>query len=529
MSYILKVKSQLNDVFSQFGKYIAPTYYHDRCERSLQMYLYVMHKREILLSLLALISAYILLLFIGFAGPNVHKENQITAKQIFDDSSINETYRSGLMSSGPFVVTTTSLNTYSQQLCLFLTFHLKNEEASEAFHKEIGVDIQLDGIDESNRNTTIISDGRLVYQLYCGGRQCEPIQVIHLTYIAYKHYRVHITFEKLESVNNKYTIEDITFTFQSINTSFTTLSIWFRFFFLLIAFCVMFWFTHSLYRFPIADWSLEQKWTSLLLSLLLVTNNPFYPMQFLLGSSLPRVMEVLFQCSLMSAVLLFWLCFYHGIRQNNRLLSTFYAPKVGLIFVLWITMISVMAGSVTNQLENPIYDETKHFQSSTFLQFSNAIFYILLIGYFIYLSLLMMSAFTELRSMPYFDIRLKLQSFLMIFVLTVSLLTIVLSSSSSAISRIPFLQILPFSYYYGSSASFLSLFSIVNLYICICAYYYRPSHNQHNNDCRVVRDNPTLSMINDSDEDVIYGSDTEEPLQPQPKLIDTKNDDEESD
>ncbi len=35
-------------------------------------------------------------------------------------------------------------------------------------------------------------------------------------------------------------------------------------------------------------------------------------------------------------------------------------------------------------------------------------------------------------------------------------------------------------------------------------------------------------MINDSDEDVIYGSDTEEPLNP-PKLIDTKNDDEESD
>ena len=33
MSYILRVRSQLNDIFSQFGKYIAPTYYHDRCER----------------------------------------------------------------------------------------------------------------------------------------------------------------------------------------------------------------------------------------------------------------------------------------------------------------------------------------------------------------------------------------------------------------------------------------------------------------------------------------------------------------
>lgn len=33
MSYILKVRSQINDAFSDFRKYIAPTYYHDRCER----------------------------------------------------------------------------------------------------------------------------------------------------------------------------------------------------------------------------------------------------------------------------------------------------------------------------------------------------------------------------------------------------------------------------------------------------------------------------------------------------------------
>ncbi|CAG2166422.1 unnamed protein product [Oppiella nova] len=491
------------------------------------MYLYVMHKREILLSLLALLSTYILLLFIGFAGPNVHKINKITATEIFSESQINSSYISRLMSSGPFVVTTPSLNTYSQQLCLFLTFHLKNEEASEAFHKEIAVNIRLDGIDESNKNISIISDSSLTYQLYCGGRQCEPIQVLHLTYIAYKHYRVGIAFERLDTVNNKYVIEDITFTFRSINTSFTTLSIWFRFFFLLISFCVMFWFTHSLYRFPFVDWSLEQKWTALLLALLLVTDNPFYPMQFLFGSALPRLMEILFQSSLMCTLMMFWLSFFHGIRQNSRSFSRFYGPKLALIALLWLIMVYVMSDSVTNQLDNPIFDETKHFQNSTFLQMANILFYLLLILYFIYLTLLMMSAFTELRSMPYFDIRLKLQTFLLIFVLTISLLTIVLSSSSSAISTIPFLQMLPFSYYYGSSAAFLSLFSIINLYVCICAYYYRPSLNQHS-DCRVVRDNPTLSMINDSDEDVIYGSDTEEPLQP-PKLIETKNDDEESD
>lgn len=332
------------------------------------MYLYVMHKREILLSLLALLSTYVLLLFIGFAGPNVYKFNKITATEIFSESQINSSYNSRLMSSGPFVVTTPSLNTYSQQLCLYLTFHLKNEEASEAFHKEIGVNIELEGIDGNNKNISIISGGRLSYQIYCGGRQCEPIQVLHLTYIAYNHYRVNITFERLEPVNTKYIIEDIIFTFRSINSSFTTLSIWFRFFFLLISFCVMCWFTHSLYRFSFIDWSIEQKWTSLLLILLLVTDNPFYPMQFLFGSSLPRLMEVFFQCSLQSALLLYWLCFFHGIRQNNRSFAKFYSPKLALILLIWFIMLYVMSSSVTNQLNNPIFDETKHFQDSNFLQ-----------------------------------------------------------------------------------------------------------------------------------------------------------------
>lgn len=44
-----------------------------------------------------------------------------------------------------------------------------------------------------------------------------------------------------------------------------------------------------------------------------------------------------------------------------------------------------------------------------------------------------------------------------------------------------------------------------------------------------MRDNPTLSMINDSDEDVMYGSDTEQPLTNNIKLIDTPDDGEESD
>lgn len=124
------------------------------------MYVYIMHKREVLLSLSALLSAYILLLFIGLAGPNVDKVNSVTARRMFEDSKIDANYTAKILSCGPFVVTTPTLSTYSQQLSLYMSFSLKNEESSEAFHKDFDVSIQLDGISRE-KNDTIIS------MLYC--------------------------------------------------------------------------------------------------------------------------------------------------------------------------------------------------------------------------------------------------------------------------------------------------------------------------------------------------------------------------
>lgn len=172
MDLMYKTRVQMNDMFSQFSRFIAPTYYHDRCERlvysnkvqvpirfifyrTLQMYVYVMHKREVLLSLLSLFSVYILLLFIGLAGPNVDKVNTVTAQDIFTESNINPNYTSQLLSSGPFILTTPMLTPYAQQLSLHVTFSLKNEESSEAFHKDFDMNIQLDGV-AADRNTSII-------------------------------------------------------------------------------------------------------------------------------------------------------------------------------------------------------------------------------------------------------------------------------------------------------------------------------------------------------------------------------------
>lgn len=99
------------------------------------MHLYAMHKREILLTLAGFLSTFVLLLFIGLAGPNVTKLDTKMANDIFKDNNINASLASDLLYQGPFTLFTPTMSTYSQHLCLYITFYLRNEEASETFHK----------------------------------------------------------------------------------------------------------------------------------------------------------------------------------------------------------------------------------------------------------------------------------------------------------------------------------------------------------------------------------------------------------
>jgi hypothetical protein len=56
---------------------------------------------------------------------------------------------------------------------------------------------------------------------------------------------------------------------------------------------------------------------------------------------------------------------------------------------------------------------------------------------------------------------------------------------------------------YKNSVEFLSFYSLINLYLYTMAYVYLPAKNAVIDS--LFRDNPTFSMINDSDEDVVYG------------------------
>lgn len=273
-------------------------------------------------------------------------------------------------------------------------------------------------------------------------------------------------------------------------------------------------------------------------------SDPFYPVVFLFGSSLPRFMDIFFKTTFYSTLLFFWISFFHGIRQTNRSFTRFYSFKLLLIGLFWFSTTYVTSWSRIERLEKPTLDEVTAFNDSSFLRFCSILFYSSSFIYALYLLALMLAAFTELRCMPYFEQRIKLQGFMISITLIVATLIVVINfpappslpSSSSfspvedqnEVSAISFLQLIPWTYEYSSSASFLAIYSMSNLYVYLCAYFYYPATSSSLIDSRIVRDNPTLSMINnDSDEEILYTTENDQQVNlNQIKLVEPAEDEE---
>lgn len=88
---------------------------------------------------------------------------------------------------------------------------------------------------------------------------------------------------------------------------------------------------------------------------------------------------------------------------------------------------------------------------------------------------------------------------LMISVVTISIFIITLRFGSGILEEnfVPEL-----ASRYKNAVEFLSFYSLINFYLCTMAYVYSPAKNAAIDS--LFRDNPTFSMINDSDEDVVY-------------------------
>lgn len=284
------------------------------------------------------------------------------------------------------------------------------------------------------------------------------------------------------------------------------------------------WFAHVLRKYPVYDWSIEQRWISLLLPLLLLYDSkgyrndfwinfsnvaifitdPLFPLIFLSNSYFAGMIDAIFQATFLCALLCFWLCIYHGLRQNERKFLIFYLPKLIVISPIWLCAIVLASWEKMNELRDPTYS---HFVDSGNYNAFKVFFYISGAMYLIYLVLLILRAYSELRSMPFFDKRLKFLTLLMLFVIFI---TLIVTTSRFGFGVLEDNFVANLNTTYKSSAHFMCFYGLLNFYIFTCSYVYSPSQKQVHEP--ITKDNPTFSMLNSDEEEVVYGSEDDSRL-----------------
>jgi hypothetical protein len=152
---------------------------------------------------------------------------------------------------------------------------------------------------------------------------------------------------------------------------------------------------------------------------------------------------------------------------------------------------------IIQEFRDPMYDLTIDMTQFPTIRI---VFYLVGLIYILYLVFLIIRAFGELQNMPYFDIRLKFTALLMFCVVAISILIITVRFSSEMMEE----NFVPeFTSRYKTSVEFLAIYSLINLYLYTMAFVYSPSKTAGMDS--LFHDNPTFSMIYDSDEDVVYG------------------------
>ena len=66
---------------------------------------------------------------------------------------------------------------------------------------------------------------------------------------------------------------------------------------------------HSLQRFQ------DDRMDMIIFCIFFKILDPIFPLMFLVNSWIPGMFDAIFQATFLGALLLFWLCLYHGVRQ----------------------------------------------------------------------------------------------------------------------------------------------------------------------------------------------------------------------
>lgn len=160
---------------------------------------------------ICIINIFIILRRLGLAGPPITTTTTISATTLIKNTT--NANDKNLMSTGPFVMRTPLMTTYSQQLWLIGQMKTDNRD-NEKFDKTFQINVALEGVTTDHMPITLISNSDIhnrTRHLICERNYCDEFTIMHLGFLEYAHYIITVRFYDLDGFHQRYHIKDLNF------------------------------------------------------------------------------------------------------------------------------------------------------------------------------------------------------------------------------------------------------------------------------------------------------------------------------
>ncbi|KAL7717685.1 Transmembrane protein [Entamoeba marina] len=307
----------------------------------------------------------------------------------------------------------------------------------------------------------------------------ENCRTNSLTTEMYLEYPIYIVEVQVLGEQLKGLVGDMYFKITHVSKSYTTFELFWRLVFILfscLATFVYLWFNRSVVQ---ELWSHEQKWTIVLLTVLIWENNPLFPYEFLMDNAfylfVNSVIDTVFICFLMFYVLIMFDALRKPIRQRSTF--RFYFPRAILCCVLFALILLSFLYNKTRK----IYSPTVTGSNDIFNVICSTSIVVVLGIYLFWLIFSIIRSFSEVRKLGSAGYRVRVYG---LFTIIIVLLYVSLLSSAFYMG------------YRNNAVVGLATIAYVNWYCLILSVLYLPS-------AAVKKDLESRSTIVKLDEELI--------------------------
>lgn len=204
--------------------------------------------------------------------------------------------------------------------------------------------------------------------------RCWGFVVLYDDNIKYPFYAVEVALK--ESAGRAY-VGDCSFRFAWHNYEFIEMQLTVRVLWLVVVVGAIIVYWWRMRDTDFASWTLEQQCLGVLLLSLVLLNNPFYPLEFLVPGLFFPLLDILCQVLHAAVNLLFWLIVFDHIRRNRKVQkwekTDWLKPAVvGLYFVLTFT---TFMWFVLARAEDPLFGDTARVSGLSLLFFTCALLF----------------------------------------------------------------------------------------------------------------------------------------------------------